>query len=137
MVARTRTRPFSCALSFDSVRYQPHRCCMTPDEPFTMPLPPPPPHGPGERDVVFFARQGPAPEAEPGDERPHEDIMLRRVPRDTARRYRAAAGGRGMTHAQYLAALVQLHEAMRARADGGDSEVAAELERLALSSVTI
>jgi hypothetical protein len=111
---------------------------MGPDEPFTMPLPPPPPgHGPHEKDVVYFARHVPPPPPEPDEERPHEDIMLRRVPRDTARRYRAAAGGRGMTHAQYLAALVQLHEAIRTRADGGDAELAAELERLGLSSVTV
>ena len=112
---------------------------MEPDEPFTMPLPPPPPgHGPHEKDVVYFARHvPPPPPAEPDEDRQHEDIMLRRVPRDTARRYRAAAGGRGMTHAQYLAALVQLHEAIRARADGGDGELAAELERLGLTSVTV
>ena len=36
--------------------------------------------------------------------------MFRRVPRNIAMRYRAAAGGRGMTHAQYLTALVELHE---------------------------
>jgi hypothetical protein len=49
----------------------------------------------------------------------------------------AAAGGRGMTHAQYLAALVALHEAMRAAADGGDEAVAAELDELGLSTVSI
>jgi hypothetical protein len=42
-----------------------------------------------------------------------------------------------MTHAQYLSALVELHEAMRTRADGGDAELAAELERLGLSTVTV
>lgn len=52
-------------------------------------------------------------------------------------RFRAAAGGRGMTHARYLAALVALHEAMRAAADGGDEAVAAELEKLGLSTVSI
>jgi hypothetical protein len=96
------------------------------DEPFTLPLPPP------DKDVVFF-RQGPAPR----EDREHEDIMLRRVPRDAARRFRGAAGARGMTHAQYLVALVELHVAMRGRADGGDAELAAELERLGLASVTV
>ena len=99
-------------------------------KPFTLPLPPP-------GDVLFFHREvkGPPP---PDDEgRESEDIMLRRVPRATAQRFRAAAGGRGMTHAQYLAALVQLHEAIRGRADGGDAELAAELERLGLSTVSV
>ena len=97
------------------------------DEPFTLPLPPP------DRDVVFFRRGGPPPR----DDREHEDIMLRRVPRVTAARFRGAAGARGLTHAQLLAALVELHVAMRARADGGDAELAAELERLGLTSVTV
>jgi hypothetical protein len=98
------------------------------DELFTLPLPPRPP-GRVERDVVFI-RSGP-------EERDDEDIMLRRVPRPVAQRFRASAGGRGMTHAQYLAALVELHETMRTRADGGDAELAAELERLGLSTVTV
>jgi hypothetical protein len=63
--------------------------------------------------------------------------MLRSVPRATAQRFRAAAGGRALTHAQYLAALVQLHESMRNRADGGDGEIAAELDRLGLSTISI
>jgi hypothetical protein len=96
------------------------------DEPFTLPLPPP------DKDVVFF-RRGPGAR----EDREHEDIMLRRVPRDAARRFRGAAGARGMTHAQYLAALVELHVAMRGRADGGDAELAAVLERLGLASVTV
>jgi hypothetical protein len=101
------------------------------DEMFTLPLPPPP--GP-PRDVVFFAH----PERARGaGEREDEDIMLRRVPRTVAQRFRASAGGRAMTHAQYLAALVQLHEAMRRRADGGDAELAAELDRLGLGTVTV
>jgi hypothetical protein len=99
------------------------------DELFTLPLPPPRPGA--ERDVVFF-RHGPRP-----SEREDEDIMLRRVPRAVAQRFRASAGGRSMTHAQYLAALVELHESARARADGGDAELAAELERLGLSTVTV
>ena len=42
-----------------------------------------------------------------------------------------------MTHAQYLAALVALHEAMRARADAGDAALGEELRRLGLASVTV
>jgi hypothetical protein len=102
---------------------------MNPDEPFTLPLPPP-------GDVVFFKHKVRF-EGGEGDGRESEDIMLRSVPRATAQRFRAAAGGRGLTHAQYLAALVQLHESMRNRADGGDGEIAAELERLGLSTVSI
>jgi len=98
------------------------------DELFTLPVPPP--LGP-DRDVVFFAhRPGP-----PG--RDHEDIMLRRVPRAVAHHFRGAAGARGLTHAQYLSALVGLHDAMRKRADAGDAELAAELERLGLNTVSI
>jgi hypothetical protein len=102
---------------------------MSDDPKFTLPLPPPGPHM--HRDVLFFRH-------EVEDEgRETEDIMLRSVPRATAQRFRAAAGGRGLTHAQYLAALVQLHESMRARADGGDAELQAELERLGLTTVQV
>jgi hypothetical protein len=100
-------------------------------EPFTIPVPPPPLPFAREEDVVFFAR-GREPKS-----RDHEDIMLRRVPRDVANRFRGAAGARGLTHAQYLAALVALHEAMRQRADGRDVDLAAELARLGLSTVSI
>src|SRR3954453_21944273 len=99
---------------------------------FTLPVPPPMAH----RDVLFFRHKVKGVfEGEEGKE--SEDIMLRSVPRVTAQRFRAAAGGRGLTHAQYLAALVQLHEAMRARADGGDGELAAELERLGLARISV
>ena len=63
--------------------------------------------------------------------------MLRRVPAAVAHRFRGAAGARGFTHAQYLVALVALHEAMRARADSGDEEVAAVLRQLGLGTVAI
>jgi hypothetical protein len=99
-------------------------------EPFTLPLPPPMPPG-IDRDVVFFAHR-------PGAKgRDGEDIMLRRVPRTVAHRFRGAAGARGLTHAQYLSALVSLHDEMRQRADGGDAEVAAALEQLGLTTVSI
>ena len=99
-----------------------------PQPPFVLPLPPP-----GDVKYLFHREVVPS-----GDEgRESEDIMLRSVPRATAQRFRAAAGGRAMTHAQYLAALVALHESMRNRADGGDSELAAELERLGLTTVSV
>jgi hypothetical protein len=106
------------------------------DELFTVPLPPPPHGVRAERDVVFFRHGAPGAPGEQG-EREDEDIMLRRVPKATAQRFRASAGGRAMTHAQYLTALVELHEAMRKRADGGDAELLAELERLGLTTVTV
>jgi hypothetical protein len=106
--------------------------------PFQVPLPPPfPPYGRHPaRDIVFLAH-GPEMDVRAGADREDEDIMLRRVPIDVAQRFRAAAGARGMTHAKYLTALVDLHEAMRRRADGGDDDLVAELERLHLATVSI
>ena len=104
-------------------------------EPFTIPVPPgfPPPHHAGDR--VLFYRSVDDAEVAPGKE--HEDIMLRRVPREVAMRYRAAAGGRGMTHAQYLTALVELHAAIRERADAGDESAKAVLDGLGLQTVAV
>jgi len=104
-------------------------------EPFTMPVPPgfPPPHGRGDR-VLFFRTE--EPEGGAGTKE-HEDIMLRRVPREVAMRYRAAAGGRAMTHAQYLTALVELHAKIRERADGGDETARTVLEDLGLQTVAV
>jgi hypothetical protein len=101
------------------------------DELFTLPLPPPPPGGP-HHDRVLFRRI-----RSEDEEREDEDLMLRRVSRPIAQRFRASAGGRGLTHAQYLSALVELHEAMRRRADADDAELAAELDRLGLTTVTV
>jgi len=120
--------------SVDCVRYQRYLACMS-DEPedFTIPLPPPPPGFPPPGNVVFFRHEI----DDSGQGRDAEDIMLRKVPTGVAMRFRAAAGGRGLTHAQYLAALVALHESMRARADGGDETVAAALDQLGLATVTV
>jgi hypothetical protein len=100
-------------------------------QPFTVPLPPPP--FPGSRDKFLYVRSR---GGEAGDKE-HEDLMLRRVPRETAMRFRGSAGGRGLTHAQYLTALASLHESMRTLADDGDEGVRAELERLGLTTVTV
>ena len=97
-------------------------------ESFPGPLFSPPP---GNR-LVFWAAESDSPGG-----REYEDIMLRRVRGAVAHRFRGAAGARDFTHAQYLAALVALHEAMRQRADGGDAEVAAVLEQLGLGTVSI
>jgi hypothetical protein len=98
---------------------------------FHVQLPDPRSLQPGEN-LVFWAT-----ESESTGGREHEDIMLRRVPAGVAHRFRGAAGARGFTHAQYLAALVALHEAIRERADGGDSDMAAVLGQLGLGTVTI
>jgi predicted esterase len=114
----------------DCVRYQRYHPGVGDDETFQIPVPPPPfPH----HNVVFF--RGPGPEG--AGDREHEDILLRRVPRDTAARFRAGAGGRSLTHAQYLTALVELHRRLREAADGGDERIAGELEALGLSSVSV
>jgi hypothetical protein len=96
-------------------------------QPFTVPLPPPP--FPGSRDKFLYVRSR---GGEAGDKE-HEDLMLRRVPRETAMRFRGSAGGRGLTHAQYLAALVELHGRVRARADGGNAELGKLLDELGLA----
>jgi hypothetical protein len=106
-------------------------------ETFNIPLPPgfPPPGFPphAQGDVVFIrSREGEGPGS-----KEHEDIMFRRVPREVAMRYRAAAGGRGMTHAQYLTALVELHARVRALAEGGDEAARLALDELGLQTVSV
>jgi hypothetical protein len=88
---------------------------------------------PGAGPDVFFWRA--EPEGTGGRE--FEDIMLRKVPAVVAYRFRGAAGARSFTHAQYLSALVALHEVMRTRADGGDAEAASVLAGLGLGTVSI
>jgi hypothetical protein len=85
---------------------------------------------PGKRVVVWL-------QDEETPSREFEDIMLRRVPSAVAHHFRGAAGARGLTHAQYLSALVALHDALRLRADGGDTNAAATLDELGLRTVSI
>ena len=99
--------------------------------PFTIPLPGPIPGFPPGQDVLDIRSD------EEGEPREHEDMMIRRVPRATAMRFRAAAGGRALTYGQYLAALVTLHAKARDLAASGDEAVARELEALGLTTVTI
>lgn len=106
-------------------------------EPFTVPLPPGfpppfPPHAHGDRVLFIRSEEGEGPAG-----KEHEDIMLRRVPRGVAMRFRAAAGGRGMTHAQYLTALVELHARIRERADAGDETARTTLDELGLQTVSV
>jgi hypothetical protein len=67
----------------------------------------------------------------------YQDITLQDVPRATAFRFRAAAEARGMTSSEYLARLVSLHQETRRRADEGDEEIAAILDRLRLNTISI
>jgi hypothetical protein len=83
------------------------------------------------KNVHFWA------ESDSAGAKEHEDIMLRRVPAAVAHRFRGAAGARGFTHAQYLTALISLHEVMRKRADAGDADIAAALDQLGLGTVSI
>jgi hypothetical protein len=91
-----------------------------------LPFPPPP----GKRVVVWLQDEDPS-------GREYEDLMLRRVPSVVAHHFRGAAGARSLTHAQYLSALVALHDALRQRADGGDTDAAATLDQLGLRTVSI
>lgn len=92
------------------------------------------PHSPSPgKDAFYWTAADP----DGPDGREREDIMLRRVPAAVAHRFQGAAGARGLTHTQYLSALVTLHEAMRKRADERDAEVAAALNQLGLGTVSI
>lgn len=63
--------------------------------------------------------------------------MIRRLPATTGQHFRVAAGGRNLTHAGYLAALVELHRRAREEADQGSDEVARLLEALGLGTVAV
>ena len=76
-------------------------------------------------------------DASDAPDREFEDIILRRVPRSVAHRFRGGAGARALTHAQYLAALLNLHESARQAADRGDGDMSAVLKRLGLQTVSV
>lgn len=61
-------------------------------------------------------------------------IQIRSLPDRTARQFRAGAAARSMTFAEYFVALVDLHNAIRARADAGDDTLQAELTARGLES---
>ena len=61
--------------------------------------------------------------------------MTRSISSETRERIRHAARARGMTIAQYLAALVELHDRIRALADDGDLTMTDELDMLGLQAV--
>ena len=106
-------------------------------EPFTMPIPPgfpPPPHG-GDRVLFFRTHETEGDSLRKGTTR---TSCCGASPREVAMRYRAAAGGRAMTHAQYLTALVELHA--RISASGRTAATrprGAVLEELGLQTVAV
>lgn len=61
-------------------------------------------------------------------------LQLKGVPAPIHARFAHGARVRGMTQAAYLAALLDLHDAMRARADAGSDEIQAELEARGLQT---
>ncbi|HUQ40602.1 MAG TPA: hypothetical protein VM030_10650 [Acidimicrobiales bacterium] len=65
------------------------------------------------------------------------DLLVRGMPPVTLDRFKRAAGARALRYADYVSALVELHDAMRRLADTGDHpEVADALDELGLSTVT-
>lgn len=62
-------------------------------------------------------------------------LQMKGVPAGTHERFARGARLRGMTQAAYLGALVDLHDAMRARADEGADDIQAELEALGLHTI--
>jgi hypothetical protein len=65
------------------------------------------------------------------------DLLVRGIPPVTLDRFKKAAGARALRYADYLSALVELHDAMRRIADADDnSKVAAVLDELGLATVT-
>lgn len=68
------------------------------------------------------------------------DIHIRNFPIDTRERLNRAAAARGMNMGQYIAALIDLHDAMRHLADtetsdGRWEQVRTELEALGLQTI--
>ena len=62
-------------------------------------------------------------------------VHVRNVPEETRRLFNIAARRRGQTQADYLAALIALHQRARALADSGYGELQTELKALGLQSV--
>lgn len=62
-------------------------------------------------------------------------LNIRNIDNNAAERAKRAAAARGMTLGQYVAALVSLHDAARARADAGDAGLLAELQAVGLETV--
>jgi len=67
---------------------------------------------------------------------PTAALNIRAMPRAIRDRITSGAGARNMTLAQYLAALVELHDLARARIADGDVVTIDDLEGLGLQTVT-
>jgi hypothetical protein len=64
-------------------------------------------------------------------------LNIRGIDAKAVTRAKAAAAVRGMTLGEYIAAVIALHDAMRALADSGrHDQVVAELKALGLETVT-
>lgn len=63
-------------------------------------------------------------------------LNIRNIDEGAAERIGRAARVRGITLGQYLARLVDLHDASRSRADAGDAGLQAELEARGLQTIT-
>jgi hypothetical protein len=64
-------------------------------------------------------------------------LNIRGIDAKAVARAKAAATARGMTLGEYIAAVIVLHDAMRALADSGrHDQVVAELKTLGLETVT-
>ena len=62
-------------------------------------------------------------------------LNVRSIERATVDRIKRSAHLREMTVGQYLAQLVALHDAVRARADAGDDGLQAELTAIGLQTI--
>lgn len=60
---------------------------------------------------------------------------LRSIDRSVRDRISRAASSRGLSQAEYLSRLIDLHDAIRARADAGDDALTRELVSLGLETV--
>lgn len=65
-----------------------------------------------------------------------QPVLNVRIDADTRYRIVHAARLRGLNVAEYLKALVDMHDAVRARADAGDDALSAELESRGLQTVS-
>jgi hypothetical protein len=63
-------------------------------------------------------------------------LNIRNIDDKAVARAKQAAAARGLTLGQYVAALVALHDAARARADAGDDGLQSELTALGLQTIT-
>ena len=64
------------------------------------------------------------------------DLLVRGMSPRALERFKVGSGARALKYADYLAALLDLHDARRRLADSGDDDVAAILTELGLSTVT-